>query len=115
MSLPETDVTRARRWLDARNAELPPRASDEICFELDIDARSVTIFEGRPPWRDGFGPKWTRSPIARLRYTKTRREWEIMWRDRHSRFRRCDPVGPSANVESLLARIDADPTGIVWG
>jgi hypothetical protein len=115
VALPETDVARVRRWLDARNERLPERASGQIRFELDVDDRALTILECRPPWRSDFGPEWTRFPIARLRYTKTRRDWQIYWRDRNIKFHAYDLVGPSANVESLLAHIDADPTGIFWG
>ncbi|CAB4568833.1 unannotated protein [freshwater metagenome] len=57
----------------------------------------------------------TRFPIARLRYTKARREWQIYWRDQNIKFHAYDLVGPSADVESLLAHIDTDPTGIFWG
>jgi hypothetical protein len=113
--LPETDLARVRRWVDARNDGLPERARGLIRYEFDVDARSVTIVECRPPWREDFGPEWTRSPIARLRYTETRREWEIYWRDRNLKFHAYDLVEPTANVELLLAEVDRDPTGIFWG
>lgn len=115
VTLSDTDVARIRRWIDGRNDRLPPRAVDQIRYELDIDARSVTILECRPPWREDFGPEWTRFPVARLRYTKARREWALYWRDRNLKFHRYDLVDPSPDVESLLAEVDADPTCIFWG
>ena len=84
MALPETDVARVRRWADARNGWLPDRAIGLIRYEVDVDDRAVTILECRPPWREDYGPEWSRFPIARLRYTKVRREWAILWRDRNS-------------------------------
>jgi hypothetical protein len=113
--IPETDLARVRRWLDARNGRRPPHVVDLIRYELDVDARAVTILECRPPWREDFGPEWTRFPIARLSYTKTRREWQIYWRDRNLKFHTYDLVRPNVNVEALLAEIDADPTSIFWG
>lgn len=115
MALPETDLARIRRWIDARNAQLPEQAVGLIRYELDVDARAVTILECRPPWRKEYGSEWTRMPVARLRYTKTRREWQLYWRDRNSRFHAYDLASPTANVEQLLAEVDADPTGIFWG
>lgn len=67
------------------------------------------------PRRADFGTEWTRFPIARLRYTKARREWQIYWRDRNLKFHAYDLVPPMANVEALLAAIDADPTCVFWG
>ena len=113
--IPETDLARVRRWLDARNSRRPLHVVDLIRYELDVDDRAVTILECRPPWSEGFGPEWTRFPIARLRYTKTRREWQIYWRDSNLKFHAYDLVQPSANLEALLAEIDADPTCIFWG
>lgn len=57
-----------------------------------------------------------RFPIARLRYTRARRERQIYWRDRNLKFHVHDRVLPTANVEALLTEIDADadPTGILW-
>ncbi|MCB1258230.1 MAG: hypothetical protein KDB26_14055 [Microthrixaceae bacterium] len=65
--LPETDLARIRRWVEARAARLPERARDQIRYEIDVDDRAVTILECRPPWRADFGTEWTRFPIARLR------------------------------------------------
>lgn len=115
MTLPETDLARVKRWVDARNDRMPGRASGLIRYEMDVDARSVTILECRPPWREDFGPEWTRFPIARLRYTQTRKEWAIYWRDRHLKFHAYDLIDPTPNIEVLLAEIDADPTCIFWG
>jgi hypothetical protein len=113
--LPETDVARVRRWVDSRNNGFPERARGQIVYELDVDPRSVTILECRPPWRDDFGPEWTRFPIARLRYTKARREWALYWRDRNLKFHLYDLVEPTSNIEDLLAEVDRDPTCIFWG
>jgi hypothetical protein len=66
MTLPETDLARVRRWVDARNAEIGVHI-DEMRVEADIDARAVTIVECRPPWPDDIGSDWIRQEIARLR------------------------------------------------
>lgn len=114
-SLPDTDIARVRRWVDARNAGLPERAVGLIRYEIDIDARAVTVLECRPPWRGGAGSSWTRFPIARLRYTKTRRQWALYWRDRNLKFHLYDLVAPTRNVETLLDEVDRDPTCIFRG
>lgn len=114
-ALPELDVARVKRFVDARNERVPPKARDKIRYELDLAPGSVTIMECRPPWREGFGPEWTRSPIARLRYVKVRKEWGIYCRDRNLKFHLYDRVAPTPNVETLLDEITADPTYIFWG
>jgi len=113
--LPETDVARARRWVADRNDRMPEESQDQIRYELDVDPRSLTILECRPPWKPEYGPEWTRFPIARLRYTKARKEWSIYWRDRNLQFHVYDLFDPTPNIEAVLAEVDRDPTCIFWG
>lgn len=113
--LPETDVAKARRWVADRNGRIPAAARDQVRYELEIDDRSLTVLECRPPWQPAADPEWTRSPVVRLRYTKSRHEWVTYWRDSNLKFHRFDLVEPSGQIEDQLAAIDEDPTGIFWG
>jgi hypothetical protein len=110
--LPDLDVARVRRWCDAR---VPVHARDQIRIKCDVAPRHLTIVERRPPWREDFGPAWTRSPIARLRHTKTSETWSLLWRDRNLQVHQYDRVAPSARVDDQLSEIDRDPTAIFWG
>lgn len=110
--IPEDALDRIRRWADRR---VPERARDQVRLEVDVTDRTVTILECRPPWRPEYGPDWTRFPIARLRYTKSRNRWSLYWRDRNLKFHEYDLVDPSPDVQDLLDEIDRDPTSIFWG
>ena len=78
--LPELDVARVQRWCAD---QVPEHTRGEIRIECDLAPRHLTICECRPPWREDFGPDWTRFPIARLHYTKTTGLWTLYWRDRN--------------------------------
>jgi hypothetical protein len=110
--LPELDLARIRHYCDGR---VPTHLRDQVRIEVDVRGRSVTILECRPPWTPAIGPDWTRSPVARLRHLQARGVWMLDWRDRDRRWHRYDRIGPSPHVDSLLAEIEADPTGIFWG
>ena len=110
MTVPDLDLARIRRWADAR---VPAHAREQVRVEIEEDERAVTIVERRAPWSDD-DPEWTRMPVARLRYTKTRSQWTLYWCDRNGQFHEYD-TAPTTHVEELLAQIDRDPTGIFWG
>ncbi len=115
-SLPETDLTRIKRWVEKENDRIPPHARGEVRIEADVDDRSVMILECRPPLDpERTGSEWTRVPVARLRYTKSRREWTLYWPDRNSKFHLYNLVAPTADIVALLDEIDRDPTSIFWG
>lgn len=114
MSLPEIDVARVRRWVVERNERIGEHI-DEMRVEMDVDARAITILECRPPWREDFGPEWTRQEIARMRYTKSTGVWTLYWPDRHSRFHRYEDLDSTPTIDRLLDEIDADPIRIFWG
>jgi len=115
MPLPETDIARVRRSIKSLNDAIPHNVKDLVHYEIDVDARAITIVECRPPWSQDFGPEWTRHAIVRLRYTQARREWQLYWSDSNGKFHIYDLVAPTPNIEILLAEIAADPTCIFWG
>jgi hypothetical protein len=110
--LPERDVAIVEQWC---REQIPEDLADELRVECDVTARHITLLECRPPWRENFGPEWTRFPVARLRYTKSRLEWSLYWRDRHLQFHLYDRVKPTRNIRRLLAEVERDPTAIFWG
>lgn len=112
MGLPEIDVARVRRWCDRL---VPEHMRDQVRMEVDVADRHLTILECRPPWRDDFGPEWTRQPQARLRYTKGRRVWTLYWCDRNDGWHLYDLIAPSSSVAPLLDELDRDPTCIFFG
>lgn len=75
--IPDLDLARVHKWIDQRNVDMPPRARDEIRYEVDVTDRTVTGLECRLPWREDFGPEWSRFPICRFRYTKVGKEWSL--------------------------------------
>lgn len=113
--IPELDLARLRKWIEAHNERVPPNARAEIRYELDVTASAVTPMECRPPWSPDYGPEWTRFPICRFRYTKAKGQWALYWRDRNLKFHLFDLVPPSRHIDDLIREVDADRTGIFWG
>lgn len=113
--LPEDDVQEITEWVDSRNDRVPADIRDKIRYEMDTGNHAITVFECHPPWRQDFGPDWSRLPAARLRFTMKTNLWSLYWPDRNSVFHEYNLVDPTANVDDLLAEIDRDPTSIFWG
>jgi hypothetical protein len=67
------------------------------------------------PWRPEYGPEWTSSPVARLRWSVGRRDWTLYWPDRNHRWHRYEYSSPTPEVATLLEEIDRDRNGIFWG
>ena len=110
--LPELDVARVQRWCAV---QVPEHVRDEVRVECDVAPGHLTICECRPPWREDFGPDWTRFPIARLRYTKSTGLWTLYWRDRNQKYHRYEPLDPSPQVQDLLDYLHDRADPIFWG
>ena len=106
---PELDLARIRRFCADR---VPAHVREEIRIEAEVRGERVSIFECRPPWHPEI-TEWSRTPVAQLRYG-TKERWTLYGADRNGRWHRYDMVEPGL-AQSLLAEIDADPTGIFWG
>jgi hypothetical protein len=107
---PETDIARVRRYCERR---LPPHARDQVRLETVVRGSAITIIERRAPWRDDFGPEWSRSKIAQLRYDHG--TWTLHRADRSGRWHQYPDREPSPRRDDLLTEIDCDPAGAFWG
>ena len=110
MAMPHDDLLLIAQWCRNR---VPEHLWNEVRVECDIEDRHVTLVETRPLW-DGRG-EWTRFPIARLRYTASRGQWSIYWRDRNLNFHVYTRKRPTKNVRALLDHIGSFEHPIFWG
>jgi Protein of unknown function (DUF3024) len=107
---PETDIARVRRYCQRR---VPPHARQQVRLETLVRGSAITIIEQRAPWRDDFGPEWSRLKVAQLRYDHG--TWTLHWADRHGRWLRYPDLEPSPRLDDLLTEIDRDPACAFWG
>jgi hypothetical protein len=113
--IPELHLHQITRWCQQR---VPAHVRDKVSVEHRVRGRTVTIVERRRPWSPALGPEWTTMPVAQLRYAPpppAGGRWRLYWADRNRRWHLLDDVLPAATPASLLAELDADPTGIFWG
>jgi Protein of unknown function (DUF3024) len=85
----------------------------QVRLETEVRGSAITIIERRAPWREDFGPEWSRRKAARLRYDHG--SWTLHWADRNGRWLPYPDLDPSPRLDDLLAEIDRDPAGAFWG
>lgn len=110
--LDDADVARVREFCDVR---VPAHARHQVHLEVEQTPQALTIVECRAPWREDFGPAWTRRPIARLRYTTATQVWTLYCRERNGRWQPYPVLPPTPDLDELIAEIDRDPICIFWG
>lgn len=109
--IPDLDLRKIHKYA-AR--VVPPDFQDQIRIEVDIRGKTVTIVECRPPWREDFGPEWTRQGVARMKFDTANNEWTLYWLDRNSRWHIFDLISPGS-INEILEEIERDRTNIFWG
>lgn len=85
----------------------------QVRLEQRVRGNAITIVERRPPWREDFGPEWSSTKVAQLRYD--RGLWTLYCADGSGRWWLYPEAAPAGDVAPLLAAIDEDVTGIFWG
>lgn len=109
--IPALDLQKIR---DYAARVVPPEYHDQIRREVDIRGRTVTIVECRPPWREDFGPEWTRQGVARMKFDSATRKWTLYWSDSNSRWHIFDLISPGS-IGQILREVERDRTNIFWG
>ena len=114
MPIPESIRTEAEAHLDQYCVGLIPKhVQDQIRIGYVAKVMAITLFELRPGWKDKT--RWTKSDVARIRYSKTDGEWTLYCRDRHGKWHAYDPLPPTPDFVMVLQEIKTDPAGIFWG
>jgi hypothetical protein len=110
-AIPDLDLRKIHEY---SAGVVPPEFQDQIRIEVDIRGKTVTIMECRPPWREDFGPEWTRQGVARMKFDTATRKWTLYWSDSNSRWHIFDLVSPGS-IGQILREIEDDRTNIFWG
>lgn len=66
--------------------KVPLEARDQIVVTYEVIGSAVTIFENRPPWKEKYGPDWTKMKVAQLRWDPESQFWTMWWADRNGRW-----------------------------
>jgi hypothetical protein len=90
-----------------------PQFADQLRFVYEVDGHSVAIFEDRPPWR-GRGA-WTHRGIAKFRYYRSRRTWQLYWLRQDLKWHLYEPEPETADLAALVAAVDEDTYGAFFG
>lgn len=80
--------------------------------EFEAERSGLVLVERHAPWRDGM--EWSRSEIARFRWTATRRRWTLQ-SPGDGGWKRYDEIGPTPAIVPLLAEVERDPHCVFWG
>jgi hypothetical protein len=110
--LPSSDVAEIQ---DLDERRVPPEAHEHVRIELEHERQAVNIVERRPPWREDYGPEWSRLPIARLRYVAPKRLWTLYYHRHTGRWEHYPLLGPSLHVTDLISEIAEDPICVFSG
>ena len=110
--IPAADLARLNKFCGAR---VPPEAREHVRAELEQERQAVNIVEYRPPWREDYGPEWSRMPIARLRYVASKDQWTLYYHRHTGRWERYPLLGPSRHLSDLLNEVAVDPICVFSG
>lgn len=116
MPLPETIRFAVEKYVGEYCAhKVPAHALYQLRVEYEVRGNAVTIFERRAPWREDYGPEWTKLKVAQMRYDPESKTWSMRWADRNDRWLSYRDFTPSPDIRDCLHQLDHDRTGAFWG
>lgn len=114
MPIPDSIRATTEAYLDRFIVNrVPKHAQNKVRIGYIAKGMIITLFEQRPYFKNKA--IWTKSDIARVRYSKTDGTWTLYYRDRNGKWHVYDPLPPTPDIGAVLQVIKADPTGIFWG
>jgi hypothetical protein len=105
MAVPAEAVAQVER------SRVPEEMHSQVRIEHAVRGTAITIVDRRR--REDFGPEWSSTKVAQLRYDGGM--WTLYCPDSSGRWWLYDATDPAPDVRPLLAAFDDDVTGIFWG
>ena len=104
------DIERARNLASLKWFMEQRRPPENIRPQLDIGytvvGQTVDIFEIRPDWQDKTTTRHT--PVARIKYVKSRDEWRLYWMRRDLKWHSYEPDAVHKSLMAALAVVNSD-------
>jgi hypothetical protein len=114
MAIPQLELARVRKRLDAFCERVPPPVRDKVSHLWRVRGNQITLFERRPAWRGPPGVVTDRA-FARFQFDPPTHVWMLKWRDRNGRFHPHEGFEAVRSFDALVDEVEADPTGIFLG
>ena len=93
----------------------PADSRDSYRIAHSIRGASITIVERRPSWNAAWGPEWTSTKVAQLRYDDQTGGLDAVLAGSDGRWHVYEFAAPAPDVVPLLGAVERDATGIFWG
>lgn len=94
---------------------IPENLRDQLRLEAHRRGNAITLVERRAPWNPDFGPDWTSTDVARLRFDPSTSMWALDWKRADGRWYAYDRLEPTPELVKVLVEIDVDLDGVFWG
>lgn len=85
---------------------------EQLDFGYPYDGKVVILYEIRPIWRN---QKSQNIPFAKIRYYKSRKEWNLYWMRASGKWETYKPFSKSSNLQKVLDVIQEDKNHCFFG
>ena len=85
----------------------------ELDFDFSYDGKIVIMYEVRPVWNDPS--KIQHLPYVKIRYYKSRQEWNLYWMRASGKWELYRPFPSSKDLQKIIRTIDEDAYGCFYG
>lgn len=92
---------------------IPPHVKALIQLTYKIRGNSITLYENRPPWKEGL--EWSMMAVAQFRYDEIYKVWRLYYADRNSKWQVYPVMDDAKRIEDLIEEVDKDPICVFWG
>ena len=99
-----------RKFCESKNN---PDFLDKLRFDFKIVDQAIELFEVRPHWKEPG--KIIETPVAKLRFFRSRGEWQLYWMRQDLKWHSYDPHPTNKGYIPLLNIVDQDKHGCFFG
>lgn len=85
----------------------------ELDIDYSYDGKIVMMYEVRPVWK--YPSKIQHLPYVKIRYYKSRQEWNLYWMRASGKWELYRPFPSSKDLQKIIRTIHVDAYGCFYG
>ena len=85
----------------------------EIDFGYSYDGKVILLYEIRPIWNNP--EKIQHAEFAKIRYYKSRQEWNLYWMRASGKWERYEPFPKATHLDEIIKVIEEDAYACFYG
>jgi|SRR5690554_2779911 len=108
----DINEAKIKKYIESIRSDKPEIRS-QLDYGYSYDGKIIILYEIRPVWNNP--EKIQHSEFAKIRYYKSRQEWNLYWMRASGKWELYEPIPKASHLDEIIEVIEKDDYACFYG